>query len=30
LHAGVGVDRVRGSGDEWLREALFGVPRAAL
>ena len=30
LHAGVGVDSVRGSGDEWLREALLGVPRAAL
>ena len=30
LHAGVGVDRVRGSGDEWLRETLSGVTRGSL
>ena len=30
LHAGVGVDSVEGSGDEWLREALSGATRGSL
>ena len=30
LHAGVGVDSVRGSGDEWLREAPSGATRGFL
>ena len=30
LHAGVGGDRVGGSGEEWLREALSGATRGSL
>ena len=30
LHAGVGVDSLEGSGDEWLREALPGATRGSL